>query len=146
MQRSRSTELSVARRLALAATGGVLSALLGLSCFLVPSPSGMGTHQQLGLPPCTVVQLLGARCPACGMTTSWAHLVRGRPVAAMRANTGGALLGVLAAAGSIWTLGSAWRGRWWGGPISDRALATSALAVATVILIDWLARLWLDAP
>ena len=35
----------------------------------------MGTHQQLGLPPCNFVTLTGYPCPACGMTTSFALLV-----------------------------------------------------------------------
>ena len=39
---------------------------------LTPSERGVGTHQQLGLPPCTFLWATGFPCPFCGMTTSWA--------------------------------------------------------------------------
>src|SRR5438132_6029980 len=35
------------------------------------------THMQLGLPPCNFRILTGLPCPSCGMTTSFALLVRG---------------------------------------------------------------------
>ena len=43
---------------------------------LQPSANGVGTHQQLGLPPCFFLKLTGIPCPGCGLTTSFAHTVR----------------------------------------------------------------------
>jgi hypothetical protein len=43
---------------------------------LSPSPTGIGTHRQLGFPACLSPILLGFPCPTCGMTTSFAHAVR----------------------------------------------------------------------
>src|SRR5947209_2100708 len=60
--------LPLVQRLALVTAGTVLIGLLATAACLTPSPRGMGTHQQLGLPPCTVVQWFGVRCPSCGMT------------------------------------------------------------------------------
>lgn len=76
----------------------VVIGLLLVARFLTPSTRGFGTHQQLGLPPCSSVLLWGARCPACGMTTSWSYLTRGRIIDAWHANAGGTLLGLIALA------------------------------------------------
>src|SRR5262245_11862434 len=94
------------------AAGGVLVALLVTASRLTPSPQGLGTHRQLGLPPCTVLDWFGIRCPSCGMTTSWAHVARGRVLAATQANAGGALLALAAAACGPWLVGSGLCGRW----------------------------------
>jgi hypothetical protein len=80
-----------------AAVLGVV-ALLITARWLEPSPVGYGTHQQLGLPPCSSVLVFGARCPACGMTTAWAWALRGDLESAARANLGGALLVLIALA------------------------------------------------
>lgn len=63
-----------------------------------------GTHRQLGLPPCTLLSLVGFPCPACGMTTAVSLLVHGDPVASYRANGAGTLI---AGAGLVTT---AWLG------------------------------------
>jgi hypothetical protein len=51
-------------------------ALLCLARFLQPSPKGVGTHVQLGLPPCAFFHFTGIPCPSCGLTTSVAHAAR----------------------------------------------------------------------
>ena len=61
---------------------------------LEPSPIGMGTHQQLGLPPCTMRMLAGIRCPGCGMTTSWSYFMHGQWRESVAANLGGFMLAV----------------------------------------------------
>jgi hypothetical protein len=53
---------------------------------LTPSASGIGTHTQLGLPPCGFLWLTGLPCPGCGLTTSFAHLARLQFDAAIAAN------------------------------------------------------------
>ena len=55
----------------------------------------MATHTQLGMPPCNFVVMTGKPCPACGMTTSFALLVRGDVRASLRANWAGTLIAVL---------------------------------------------------
>lgn len=58
------------------------AALLGLSHQLVPDPTGMGTHHQMGLGTCTILSMTGWPCPTCGMTTTFALAADGRLLAA----------------------------------------------------------------
>jgi len=135
------TRFSRRRRLRLAAAGIGLLGLLAIAAMLEPSPLGHGTHQQLGLPPCTFWVLFGRPCPTCGMTTAWAHLVRGEWVDAGRANLGGTLLGLLAMVAAPWLLGSAVRGHWLGLSPSGTAAAWVSITILLVTLIDWAFRL-----
>lgn len=73
---------------------GVLG-VLTLSAVLEPSPSGHGTHTQLGLPPCGFFSVTGLRCPGCGLTTAFAHMVRLDIVEAVSANPLGVVLFVI---------------------------------------------------
>lgn len=79
-------------RLAWAAVGLACAAILGVAFFLTPDPSGMGTHRQLGLPPCGFVLTSGLPCPTCGMTTAFCHVVRGRLLAGFVAQPAGFVL------------------------------------------------------
>jgi hypothetical protein len=120
--------------------GLVLVTLLITAACLTPSRRGMGTHQQLGLPPCSMVQILGVRCPACGMTTSWAHLLKGQVFSSLRANAGGTLLGLAALALAPWSLLTALRGRWFWVAPRDEVLLVVSLTIAAVTIVDWLVR------
>lgn len=133
--------LSPRLRVTLAVAGLGLLAPLAVAGWLSPSPAGFGTHQQLGLPPCTFVWLFGVRCPSCGMTTSWSHAVRGQWLASLRSNAGGAALAAAAMAIAPWLLASAGLGRWLVRPPSDRTIAVTAVGFIVVTLIDWIYRL-----
>ena len=82
-------------RLLLVAWGVFLLAGFSLAVSLAPNPAGFGTHQQLGLPPCSFQTMFGIPCPSCGMTTSFSHFVRGQWLRAAAANLGGLLLAIL---------------------------------------------------
>ncbi len=51
--------------------------LLALAAWLTPAEAGIGTHEQMNLPPCSWPTLLGIPCITCGMTTSFAHAADG---------------------------------------------------------------------
>lgn len=122
-------------------SGGLaLLALLGIAACLRPDPSGRGTHQQLGLPPCTFAFLVGRPCPSCGMTTSWSLLLHGHPWRALEANTGGVLLALAALVTGPWLIASAWLGRALGRP-SDAWWVSLAALVAIVTLVQWAWRM-----
>ena len=94
----------------LAAIGAFGLLLLGL--FLTPDPRGLGTHEQLGLPPCTAQWLLGIPCPFCGMTTAFSLVSRGNLVAGFLAQPAGALLALACAGAGLASLAGALTGRW----------------------------------
>ena len=133
--------LRLVERLLVTFAGSVLVALLVTAACLTPNPRGMGTHRQLGLPSCTFVQWFGIRCPSCGMTTSWAHLVRGHLASAFRANAGGAMLALASLACGPWLVVSGVKGSWLLGPPREMAILAAGLAIVAVTLIDWTLRL-----
>ena len=75
--------------------------VLVTAVLLEPDPNGVGTHQQLGLPPCVFLSLLGIPCPLCGMTTSFALMADGDLVGAFQNQPFAAVLFLLTAVSAI---------------------------------------------
>lgn len=117
--------------------------LLIVAGTLQPSRSGIGTHHQLGLPPCSLRMLAGIRCPSCGMTTSWAHFMNGNLIASAKSNAGGTMLAFFAITSVIIGARIAWTGRL---PTvgTQRNYTLFLVAIAVVTVADWLVRLFLD--
>lgn len=74
----------------------VCLALLSAAWLMHPSPTGAQTHVQAGLPACSWWKA-GIPCPTCGMTTAFAHSVRGDWLAAIAAQPAGWLVFVAVA-------------------------------------------------
>jgi hypothetical protein len=72
------------------------TAVVVLAFVLEPDPRGLGTHEQLGLPPCGFLRDHGVPCISCGMTTAFVAMAHGQPLFALRANPFGTLLFLLA--------------------------------------------------
>ena len=107
--------------------------------FLTPDPRGLGTHQQLGLPPCSMRVLFNLPCPGCGMTTSWSLFSRGNFNDSIQTNTGGFLLACLATVSLAIGLHAIVR-RKPASRNSNRALTISLLAIFGISLAQWLWR------
>lgn len=123
--------------------GTGLIALLILASTLSPEPSGIGTHEQLGLPPCGVKFAFGIPCPSCGMTTSWTLATHGQLFKSARSNLGGFLMVLLALPAAIWLLASSYLGRWvvWN---PDPLLISGLFALIIFgAMIQWAIRLQL---
>ncbi len=79
-------------RLALLGMAVGFVCLVLVAWWLTPDPRGLGTHEQLGLPPCTSQTWFHIPCPFCGMTTAFSLMAHGRVVEAIRAQPAGALM------------------------------------------------------
>jgi hypothetical protein len=86
------------------------SSLITVSALVTPSPTGMGTHEKLGLPPCTFHKWTGIPCFSCGMTTSWAWMAHGHPWMAIKTQPMGVLLFVATVAAGLASLVFLFRG------------------------------------
>ena len=97
----------------------------------------LGTHRQLGLPECSFKVLTGKPCPSCGLTTSFALLVRGDVTHSLRANWVGTLLAVFCLLVIPWGVASLVRGRlFWVGSL-ERALTWVVGIFLTLLLVRW---------
>ena len=105
---------------------------------LEPDSRGFGTHQQLGLPECSVRQMFSRPCPGCGMTTSFSHFIRGEIYSATRANPAGVLLAMVCLLMIPWSLLSAAHGNLWLVDEPLMFLAAVVVAIGAVASIAWL--------
>jgi hypothetical protein len=111
---------------------------------LTPTAAHGGTHTQLGLEPCGFYDFTGYPCPGCGLTTGFAHLVRGNFADAWAANPFGPMfflftLGfiVFATIGLVrgWAISETYRrleGEWW---LIGIALVAMAVWIWRVVAI-----------
>ncbi|MDH4282303.1 MAG: DUF2752 domain-containing protein [Myxococcales bacterium] len=120
--------------------GGCLIALAGAAA-LEPDVRGYGTHTQLGLPPCGFLLLTGSPCPGCGLTTAFAHAIRGQWLLAAGANPLGLVLFVVVCCCVPMSVTAALRGWSVDAVIQRFALSRWALAVAGCAVVVWVVRL-----
>ncbi len=107
----------------------------------------METHRQLGLPPCTFYTLTGGwPCPSCGMTTSFALLVRGDIWNSLQANFVGTLLALFGMVLVPWNLLCAWRGRTYFIASIELALLRIVIVFLVLLLVRWAIVLAVEAP
>ena len=133
--------LSRVEQVSLALAGLIGLTLLLLAVWLQPNPHGFGTHQQLGLPPCTIQYWFGLPCPSCGGTTAFAHFVRGEWESAFRANAASCLFAGLCAVGVPWSWASAWWRRYLGVRDIVPTLVVILITLSVVAASQWVARL-----
>jgi Protein of unknown function (DUF2752) len=103
----------------------------------------METHMQLGLPECTFKMLTGKPCPSCGMTTSFALLVRGDVLNSLGANCVGTLLAVFCLALIPYCLISAYRRHYVLLLSLDWLVPRFIVVFCVLMLLRWAVVLWL---
>lgn len=117
------------------------AAVLITAGWLHPDPAGHGTHTQLGLPPCGFLVMTGLPCPGCGLTTSFAHMVRLQVGGALQANPFGVPLFLTTLAGTGVALGGLVRG-WPVIAVLDRLHFEKVMVVLGLAALGmWVARI-----
>lgn len=99
------------RLLCIFIASAAISPLL-IAAGLTPSPTGLATHTQLGLPACGWMVGFGKPCMTCGMTTAFANAANGSFVRSIIAQPMGWVLAVLCAAtfaGCLHAAATGWR-------------------------------------
>ena len=133
--------LAIWVRLGLIASAVAVLAVFGVAIWLDPTQDNrvwlQETHTQLGLPPCTFKRLTNLPCPSCGMTTSFAWLMRGNLWNSMRANFVGTLLALGCLLFVPWGLASAIEGRIIGARFWERWLIRFVLAFLILLFLRW---------
>jgi hypothetical protein len=109
---------------------------------LTPNASDIGTHQQLGLPPCPLYALTDIPCPACGLTTSITHVAHGHLRASLAAHPFGpaiALLFVVMACMSAYGLVRPFR---WTDVLMHRWVYRGMLIGIAIYIVAWMLRVF----
>lgn len=114
-----------------------LMIMLGIAWFLEPAKSGIGTHQQLGLPPCTFFWVTGIPCPSCGMTTSFSHVMHGNLVSALRSNWPGALTAYCCLVYVPWSIVSIHSRVFYGLNRPEQFFLSLALSILFLTFLHW---------
>jgi hypothetical protein len=118
--------------------GGVL--VLAAAAAIEPDARGYGTHTQLGLPPCGFRLLTGSPCPGCGLTTAFAHGIRGHWALAASANPLGLALFVVVCLSIPPGVTAAVRGWSLDAAIQRFSLNRWGLALAGCAVVVWVVR------
>lgn len=127
----------LAERVGQAVVLAVLVGLAGLGLALSPSATGVGTHCQLGLPPCGLYVTTGRPCPTCGVTTAFVLAAHGRVAEAMAVQPFGCVLFLLVAAGAAGLLAALAFGR-----SLAPLLTTYGVTVPLLLLVVLAAASW----
>jgi hypothetical protein len=114
-----------------------VAALVVLGTLLRPDPRGYGTHEQLGLQPCRMLQWTGVPCPGCGVTTAASLFAHGEVRAALHAQPFGVLCAALIPPFAALALVAHARGRDLGREVRRLGLRAWLWGLALAALVGW---------
>lgn len=119
----------------------VCAAIWILAWRVEPSPQGLGTHRQLGLPACGFLTVTGLPCPSCGLTTSIAQLVRGSVGRALQAQPFGVVLAVSLMAASCLALFGLVMRKSWISMVGPGRLEKWQIGLLIVLISSWVYKM-----
>lgn len=92
----------------------ICAGMLGAGLYATPSPTGTGTHTQLGMLRCDFLAWTGIPCPTCGCTTAVAHFAHGHVFTSFTTQPFGFALALVAFLLLPLTLVGVITGKWYG--------------------------------
>lgn len=144
--RDRARRIPARERALCALLSGACVGVLAVASGLAPDDRGLGTHTQLGLPPCPWDTLLDMPCATCGMTTSFALASHARFADAFLTQPLGALLAVGAAMVFWIGLHSALTGSQAVRILMRAVTGRSLIWLGIATLAAWGYKVWAQAP
>jgi Protein of unknown function (DUF2752) len=120
---------------------GALLALPVLRWLATPDARGYGTHEQLGLPPCTMMEVTGIPCPGCGVTTSISLAVHGHLVAAFLNQPFGLLVALTIPLFTGWAVWSHVAGRDLYRALTGRNASRWLVPAVALLLAAWVYKI-----
>lgn len=133
--------LSRRERYGYVCAGAGMVLVLLLAWWLSPDPRGYGTHEQLGMPPCTAELLFNLPCPFCGMTTSFALMAHQRWKDAFLVQPAGAIGFVAMCVIMLGCVLAALAGRLPAWVLSDAVVKPALMAAGIIVALAWAYKL-----
>jgi hypothetical protein len=118
-----------------------LALFVALGFLVHPDERGFGTHEQLGLPSCKLMDWTGVPCPGCGVTTSVAFASRGHVLDALRTQPFGLVVALTIVALPVWALALHLSGQDLYRALQSRRAVKVGLALAVLLAIGWIYKL-----
>ena len=115
--------------------------MVAMGLYFEPDARGIGTHEQLGLRPCTTMDLWGFPCPGCGVTTSVTMAVQGRPWDSFVTQPFGFGIAVGAVLFVLWALWGQVTGRDLYRRLMGLRLGRWGAALVAFVLASWIYKL-----
>jgi hypothetical protein len=132
---------SVGERVGQAAVLLAAVGVVALGLVLDPSPTGAGTHCQLGLPPCGMLETTGLPCPTCGVTTAFSLAAHGRFAESLVTQPFGLAMFLLVAGGGLGLTAALATGRSVLPLLTPWTLGTLGVALMLLLLGSWTYKL-----
>lgn len=107
-----------------------------------PDARGLGTHEQLGMEPCSFLSTTGLPCATCGMTTSVSHLTHGQAIASFLNQPMGFAFGLTTAMIAVASGWSVFTGMRLTGITDKLRLPSTWFILGVLVLLAWGYKIW----
>ncbi len=116
-------------------------AVLLIATSLTPDPAGLGTHRELGFPPCSMIQWFNTPCAFCGMTTCFTFCAGGHWIDAFLTQPFGVVLYLLTVSAFVGSTYGLLRRFSWLEYFSEKAVIWTTSSMLVMMLVAWVYKI-----